>query len=605
MNCDRNGANILIQQNHDDDDNHNYELIPIDHGYCMPSKLLISEWDWVWYTCTHISRPLHPDIKKYLLSININDLLSKIKRQASISEDCLFLLEIIHFLLIQGVEYDLTLKDIASMIVRPADMESVPSRLESLLNEAEENAFRAIEVKNTRMSKLSSNNKFDEKKDPLQTSSSTDSFHTDSPRPDSSCDSNYSSPKRPHANYSLMESKNCQSSNNLLKLSSKVLNKQSGNAINYDHNNTLVNDLPAIMERARQRGISDLSNNSESSSLENGDFMIVSSPKDNSLILSKLMQESEDMVKPVMDEGSIVDFESTSTKNNNVDLTGPPIDLGTPQPLKYMASVDGSYSAIDSISKTRKSTPIAMTSISSNLEGKPLINVKSYAYSDLNVTLINNSNNTKRESSDSTAQSLDSLLHVATDTSMSPPPSLDQDYFHDEGSPLKYYNPNDLVSPHSSATTNATSLSSRTPIPVSGSNEDVDKEGYLTQHVDVEDYDHPASQCIDDLSAGPSSSTPAEGGSDPKLFGSSAKFSSHELLVAPSLVRVATFSGFDSSPQYSNISARAMGNLKLERRRVIAISDEFLQIRRNFAIDAVKSALSRIANKKKRPSHLL
>jgi hypothetical protein len=51
-----------------------------------------------------------------------------------------------------------------------------------------------------------------------------------------------------------------------------------------------------------------------------------------------------------------------------------------------------------------------------------------------------------------------------------------------------------------------------------------------------------------------------------------------ELAEAPSLVRVATFSGFDSSPVYHNTTARAMGNLKLERRRNIAITEEFFYI---------------------------
>ena len=57
LNLDRNDANILVKYEHTDpppgvaweDHEPQVHLIPIDHGYCMPSTLEVGWCDWVWY----------------------------------------------------------------------------------------------------------------------------------------------------------------------------------------------------------------------------------------------------------------------------------------------------------------------------------------------------------------------------------------------------------------------------------------------------------------------------------------------------------------------------------------------------------------------------
>lgn len=57
LNLDRNDANILVKMEHTDpppgvrweDHEPEVKLIPIDHGYCLPSTLNVGWCDWVWY----------------------------------------------------------------------------------------------------------------------------------------------------------------------------------------------------------------------------------------------------------------------------------------------------------------------------------------------------------------------------------------------------------------------------------------------------------------------------------------------------------------------------------------------------------------------------
>lgn len=124
-----------------------YELYPIDHGYAMPSRLKIFEWDWAWLYYPQVDRAVAPEIVAYMESLNIDELLHKLEPQVPLSDDSVFLLRLSHYLLLQGVRAGLTLKDIAMIIAR-AD-EDVASKLELSVEEAEENAYRSIELKSS------------------------------------------------------------------------------------------------------------------------------------------------------------------------------------------------------------------------------------------------------------------------------------------------------------------------------------------------------------------------------------------------------------------------------------------------------------------------
>jgi hypothetical protein len=121
-----------------------YQLIPIDHGYCLPPKLLIEEFDWAWFYCPQISQPVDPEIKAYMNEINIEELIEKLRKQVSLPEDSLFLIRLAHNLILEGINQGLTLRDIAGMIARTDD--GVPSVLEKAVQAAEENAQRTVEA---------------------------------------------------------------------------------------------------------------------------------------------------------------------------------------------------------------------------------------------------------------------------------------------------------------------------------------------------------------------------------------------------------------------------------------------------------------------------
>lgn len=125
-----------------------YDLIPIDHGYCLPTKLQIDEFDWAWYYTPHVAAPVAPEIKEYMQSLDIDALLSDLTRQIALPDDTLFLLRLTHQLLVEGINAGLTLRDIASLIARTE--EDVPSALENAIAAAEDNAVRAIEMRSER-----------------------------------------------------------------------------------------------------------------------------------------------------------------------------------------------------------------------------------------------------------------------------------------------------------------------------------------------------------------------------------------------------------------------------------------------------------------------
>lgn len=123
-------------------------LVPIDHGYSLPTKLRITDFDWEWFNLPHIKRPVHPRIREYLLGIDFETLMANLTSQVAISEDSLYLLRLSHNLLVEGVEAGLTLYQIACMIARLD--EDKPSLIEDAIVKAEENAFRVIHERSAR-----------------------------------------------------------------------------------------------------------------------------------------------------------------------------------------------------------------------------------------------------------------------------------------------------------------------------------------------------------------------------------------------------------------------------------------------------------------------
>jgi hypothetical protein len=117
LNSDRNEANILVQRL-----GSQCKLIPIDHGYSLPTQLEISSFDWCWYEWpqlnNHSSFPLDDDVRAYILSLDIDADVEMLRNTLGISEEALHLFRISSRLVQRGVEAGLRLKRIASLICR-------------------------------------------------------------------------------------------------------------------------------------------------------------------------------------------------------------------------------------------------------------------------------------------------------------------------------------------------------------------------------------------------------------------------------------------------------------------------------------------------------
>lgn len=128
-----------------------YELIPIDHGYCFPTKLMIEDFDWAWFHCPQISKPVDPAIREYVLSLDIDAMLKDLSEKIVLPEETVFLLRLVHQVLVDGINRGLTLRDIAGLIARTED--GKPSPLEKVIEGAEDNALRALEVQSSSLFK--------------------------------------------------------------------------------------------------------------------------------------------------------------------------------------------------------------------------------------------------------------------------------------------------------------------------------------------------------------------------------------------------------------------------------------------------------------------
>ena len=122
---------------------------------------------------------MHPDIKAYCAKLDFELILHSLLQQIALPGNCIFLLALANLLVVQGIAAGLTLFEIACLIVRMDD-EDQPSKLELTIEEAEDNAFRAIEL---RASRNPSNHSFQQQPSSSRQSSAgsnEDSSHDDS-----------------------------------------------------------------------------------------------------------------------------------------------------------------------------------------------------------------------------------------------------------------------------------------------------------------------------------------------------------------------------------------------------------------------------------------
>ena len=109
-------------------------LIPIDHSYTLPDTLELASVDWCWMDWPQAKLPLSPEMRDYVLSLDIKADIQLLRSKLAIREECLKVMRISGMLLQKGVQAGLTLYDIASLICR-SNIDK-PSHLEVLCAQA-------------------------------------------------------------------------------------------------------------------------------------------------------------------------------------------------------------------------------------------------------------------------------------------------------------------------------------------------------------------------------------------------------------------------------------------------------------------------------------
>mmetsp|Transcript_31166 Transcript_31166/g.45622 ORF Transcript_31166/g.45622 Transcript_31166/m.45622 type:complete len:756 (+) Transcript_31166:646-2913(+) len=143
LNADRNSANLLCRRNQEDPDK--FELVPIDHGYCLRSECDVSWFDWCWLDWPQLKQPLSQESKDYVLKLDIEADCRMLQERLNIGTEALDYFRSSSKLLQAGVKAGLTLYDIAVMCCRNDDAGELPSKLEVLSNMATELGSLAVQ----------------------------------------------------------------------------------------------------------------------------------------------------------------------------------------------------------------------------------------------------------------------------------------------------------------------------------------------------------------------------------------------------------------------------------------------------------------------------
>jgi len=134
FNTDRHGGNVLYKEWTDMFKNKTYELIPIDHGYTMPSTL--DEAWFEWQSWPQAKQKMEPRTKEYIHSLDAEMDIKLLKRKFTdtFRSEHFRILRISTMLLKKAARWDLTFYDIACLMCR--SQPKLPSKLETLCQEA-------------------------------------------------------------------------------------------------------------------------------------------------------------------------------------------------------------------------------------------------------------------------------------------------------------------------------------------------------------------------------------------------------------------------------------------------------------------------------------
>jgi hypothetical protein len=114
-------------------------LVPIDHGYCLPHVLHLSETNFAWMYWPQAAAPVSDDLKKYIASLDADRDCDTVRHLvgAAINEPYLLTLRVCTMLLQIGVAAGLTLRTIGELMTpAPGRDDDAPSPLQLAVYEA-------------------------------------------------------------------------------------------------------------------------------------------------------------------------------------------------------------------------------------------------------------------------------------------------------------------------------------------------------------------------------------------------------------------------------------------------------------------------------------
>jgi hypothetical protein len=527
-----------------------YALIPIDHGYCLPSRLLINEIDWAWFYYPQVDRPVNEEIKKYLKELDLEALLREVLQQVSLSRESIFLSRISHQLVVGGVASGLTLYDIAMIVARVKD--DVPSPLERAINEAEENAHRTIEMRLGAISRSLMAEEYVKKEEDHRIKSMTKGHYRKRVSSHVIARSHYLSPHKTSEN-----DRSLEEGDPPLKARCKSLSEASVEPLNE------CQDIIATATfnfKDPRSSIDELTGGTDSSGTNTPQHRGSSTPEsldnfDDQCILNGQRLEGLNIINDMPIQNNLP-FRSHMTGEGQHAHTS---RRKKDRKVKSISPLRLAFADVDEGLERRMCSPGSSAFTSPMDKDGPSIHSRTQS-EDLYLSEMPLSS-----LSGGRLKRVSTLNQVALPDTASR--SISLCIPHTSNRKISYRNAQDLSNYGGKGLTGGGESDSRN----NGGNN-------TTDDLDITDTDGNGSPLISPLSSPTSVSTPPE---------------------ETSFLRVTSFSAFSSAPIFDAEDAeRRTGKLRKERRRQVATTDEFLRLRLQFARYAVTTLISKTMKSK-------
>merc|ERR1740117_1671512 len=142
LNSDRHDSNLLVvDREKSDGSGTTCELVPIDHGGCLPSLPEVNWFNWCWLSWPQMKVPLSASDAAYVANLDVKAE-EKLLTELGVPARPRRALYCSTMLLQRGVAAGLSLLEVASLMCR--DEDEVPSELERLWTQAERLAYSAL-----------------------------------------------------------------------------------------------------------------------------------------------------------------------------------------------------------------------------------------------------------------------------------------------------------------------------------------------------------------------------------------------------------------------------------------------------------------------------